>query len=407
MSFADDSHEELRDDVLRRALNHAPDMTAAPDWRLRKAILERAHDAVAPPDAAVSDIGDRPSWWQRLLGGGVMPWSAALATVLVATLVTMVWQREPVPGAGRESDEAYVAVAPRPPAQPPAAPAPPPAPESPIPSLLPGLASPPPPLPEAPAEPPAETSESPQARAAQRAAERAERAQAAKDARAKAAESAAAPAPLVDAVPRPAPPDAFAARGRSETEAPAPGGSVAAIRPPGRPAASDAGAGATDRAPPTFAALAQWNRITIARPGGESRSLPRSEAPELSALLGSAALAAVGAQPLAGSPEWSLMLERNGQVLAVLEVTGRQVRWREGGTPPATGAPSAPALAALREALRATMKPPEQAAQPQTRPEPQPQPQPRQAEPLPRPQAQPEPEPQPSPEPRQEPQRSP
>ena len=117
--------------------------------------------------------------------------------------------------------------------------------------------------------------------------------------------------------------------------------------------------------PPTFAALAQWNRITIAQRGGETRSLSRSEARDLNALLGSAALSAVGPQPLAATPEWRITLERNGETLAVFEVARGQVRWREGRSPPATGAPSAPALAALRDALRdAVQQPKPEEAQP-------------------------------------------
>ena len=46
-------------------------------------------------------------------------------------------------------------------------------------------------------------------------------------------------------------------------------------------------------------------------------------------------------------------MERNGQVLAVLELGNQQVRWREGTTPAATGVPNAGALAALRAALSA------------------------------------------------------
>jgi hypothetical protein len=140
--------------------------------------------------------------------------------------------------------------------------------------------------------------------------------------------------------------------------------SVPAARPPaglaapgGAPPPPSKRTDATE--PPTFAALSQWNRITITQRDGQSRSLPRAEARDLNALLGSAAISAVGAQPLAGSPEWRITLERNGEVLAVFEVARSQVRWREGGAPSATGAPSAPALAALREALRDAVQSPE------------------------------------------------
>ncbi len=133
-----------------------------------------------------------------------------------------------------------------------------------------------------------------------------------------------------------------------------------------RPASPSARTESTE--PPTFAALSQWNRITIAQRGGASRSLSRAEALDLHALLGSAAISAVGGQPLAGTPEWRVSLERNGEVLAVLEVARGQVRWREGRAPPATGAPSAPSLAALNEALRNAVQSPEAAAQPEPSP---------------------------------------
>jgi hypothetical protein len=103
--------------------------------------------------------------------------------------------------------------------------------------------------------------------------------------------------------------------------------------------------------PPTFEALGRWNRITISKRGGESRSLERADAREVSALMTSAALSAVGPQPLKGTPEWRVTLERGAEVLAVFEVSGPQVRWREGRTPAATGRPSAGSLSALREAL--------------------------------------------------------
>jgi len=142
----------------------------------------------------------------------------------------------------------------------------------------------------------------------------------------------------------PAPPSAAAAPAGSASSAarPAPPPSV-------RTEATD---------PPTFAALSQWSRITITRRGGETRTLQRDEARDLNALLGSAAISAVGPQPLSGTPEYRITLERNREVLAVFEVAPTQVRWREGKTPSATGVPSAPALAALRTALRDAVQEP-------------------------------------------------
>ena len=96
---------------------------------------------------------------------------------------------------------------------------------------------------------------------------------------------------------------------------------------------------------------------------------------ELNALLGSAAISAVGPQPLAGAAEWRVTLERgNGEVLATLELGRNQVRWREGGKPATTGAPSAAALGALREALQRAVEPPAQPALEWRPPQPQGQP---------------------------------
>lgn len=78
---------DLRDARLRRALEAAPDADLRPLPRTREAIRAAAQSAVTP-------------WWRRwrpAAGGGV-PWSAALATVVLATLVTVLWQREEVPG---------------------------------------------------------------------------------------------------------------------------------------------------------------------------------------------------------------------------------------------------------------------------------------------------------------------
>lgn len=344
--------DDLQDDGLRRALAHAPDHTSAPHWRLRKAILEHAHDAVAPASVKRAREPEALPWWKRLagLGGGSrMPWNAAFATVLVATLVTVLWQREPVPGA-RPAGEAKVA-AQAPPVEVPAAPA----------------ASAAPAAPDVPAPPPAAEPAPP-------------------------SEPAVAPS-LVLPTPAAPPPPALARR-QADEAARRPSGAVeqaeskkkeARLAPPASPpaglAAPGDASGATRAArpaspsartestePPTFAALSQWNRITIAQRGGASRSLSRAEALDLHALLGSAAISAVGGQPLAGTPEWRVSLERNGEVLAVLEVARGQVRWREGRAPPATGAPSAPSLAALNEALRNAVQSPEAAAQPEPSP---------------------------------------
>jgi len=129
--------------------------------------------------------------------------------------------------------------------------------------------------------------------------------------------------------------------------------------------AANATAGATPSSPvrtdasepPTFAALGQWTRMTVIGPNGQSRTYSRSEATDLGTLVGSAALAAVGPQPLRNKVEWRVMLERNGKPLAQFELARGEVRWREGGSTPATGQPPEGALDGLREALRDAVAP--------------------------------------------------
>ena len=377
------------DAALRRALDHAPDLAAQPDWRLRKAILQAGRDAVTPAATpAAADVG-HASWWQRLWGGdgrSRMPWNAAFATVLVATLVTVMWRSEPVPDA-RLDGEAQVA-APSPgeaapvPAPPPAAEASPPAREeerktepTPAPKAEPAAPAP------APAPAPLREASPGIDQASNAAQERSVVRQPQKSR----AEEASAPANATDALADVAPSAAEAQRGpalrrplevppATSAVRPAPAPAPAATAPdsatrraapstaPGAPAG---GAVARDEAtePPTFAALAQWDRLVIAESGGARRTLSRDEATDLRALMGSVAISAVEARRFAGPVTWRLTMERNGQVLAVLEVGNQQVRWREGVAPAATGVPNAGALGALRAALAALV-----AAQPEAAP---------------------------------------
>ena len=320
MSPADDLH----DDHLRQALAHAPDQNAVPDWRLRKAILRKAHDAIGATDpdtdAAELERAARP-WWrpERARGGRrARRWGVAFASVLAALVVVVLWRREPA--SGPKLDAEIVKVAPAPSTPP--APASPPAPELAATAVE--------PLPSPPA-PPEQVAVSPPS-------------------------SPPPPAQRPPPPPRPlpvAPPIAMVP----------PSVDGAPGIPPSPPARKPPPTTRTDETePPTFAALATWSRITISRRGGESRTLSRAEARELNALLGSAALSAAGPRPLAGAPEWRVTLERGKESLAVFEIAGAQVRWREGGTPSATGVPSAPALAALRQALEEAVQPPPAAA---------------------------------------------
>ncbi|MDM0105196.1 sigma-70 family RNA polymerase sigma factor [Variovorax sp. J22R24] len=386
---SEDSPDDLSDAHLWQALEYAPDQNTAPDWRLRKAMLKRASEAVgaADPEEAEAELelAARP-WWRRIGPSdgkrSRVPLIAGLATVLVATLVSLLWRREPVippqidsrPQASAPVPQAVESTASQRPGPGNPAPsrdassasqasAPPPA--SPEPQAPPVAESNPPATPVAPAPPPmAKVQKTPPATSPQPPPPRRESADVAKSA------PPVAPAPpSAGASSRPTPPESPGARPRKEDDAMLAQRSDNAARPqaPGAPAA---GAPAAARVappssrrteatePPTFAALSQWSRITITRRGGESRTFQRAEARDLNALLGSAAISAVGAQPLSGTPEYRVTLERDREVLAVFEVAPTQVRWREGKTPSATGVPSAPALAALRAALRDAVQEP-------------------------------------------------
>ena len=84
---------ELRDARLRQALHEAPDAALRPPQRTRDAVRAAAHAAV------------QPAWrrWWRSVGDHRLPWGAALATLALATLVTVLWEGREIPGARREA----------------------------------------------------------------------------------------------------------------------------------------------------------------------------------------------------------------------------------------------------------------------------------------------------------------
>lgn len=101
---------QLRDARLRQAMDEAPDAALRPPPRVRAAILQSAHAAVQP-------VWRR--WWDAA-GDRRRPWAAAFASVLVATLITLMWQGEEVPGPRPQGpDLASADRAPAPPAPPP------------------------------------------------------------------------------------------------------------------------------------------------------------------------------------------------------------------------------------------------------------------------------------------------
>lgn len=105
----------LRDARFEKALAHAPDVEGAQaSAAVRATIRAAAQRAVEP--------SPRPGWWQRLFPVGQrMPWSAALASVLVASFVTVLWR-----GGDQLPDEAMVTAPPPAPSAPPASASPPP-----------------------------------------------------------------------------------------------------------------------------------------------------------------------------------------------------------------------------------------------------------------------------------------
>ena len=387
----EDGAGAFHDPVLRRALAHAPDHAVMPMDETRESIMAFAHEAVAPSLPAAS-VGPQRNGMQRVLGmrgggglGGAIPWNAVLAMALVGVVVAM-RDRQPAtdtqPDVARSetAQPAAAVVVPPAPAETAAAatPATPAAPE--VPSVPPvAIPEVPPPAAiafssasataaappaaaasTAPAEPTvaAPTAAAPVVESPADAAARAVLEQ--KLQRLEAAEAKARLAQQFDAggsptslyggaLPRTAIPVEVPLAARAGRTAPTP--AAAPVR-------------AEDTPPPSFAALAQWTRLTITSAGGETRRVVRADARELGALVGSAALAGVGAQTLSGRVDWRIAFERNGEPLATLEMAGNQIRWKENGVPAGTGAPSASALASLRQALKDAQSAPVNAAEP-------------------------------------------
>jgi hypothetical protein len=93
---------ELRDARLRQALQNAPDAEARPLREVADAIRAAARQALPAPAIANPIPIAADSWWQRLwqsTGSPRAPWNAAFATLLLAVLVTVMWQHEPIPDA--------------------------------------------------------------------------------------------------------------------------------------------------------------------------------------------------------------------------------------------------------------------------------------------------------------------
>ena len=110
----------MRDARLAKALQHMPDAHMQASAQARAAVLRAAQEAIdkkpITPPAAQSH------WWNNMWAyiagssGNRMPWNAALATVLVAGFVTVLWQGKEVPDAKPDSEKTseIAAIAPLP-----------------------------------------------------------------------------------------------------------------------------------------------------------------------------------------------------------------------------------------------------------------------------------------------------
>lgn len=318
----------LRDARLKRALESAPDADARPDPRVRRAVLDAARQAVAPP---------RVAWWRMLwqgLGDRNMPWNAALATVALATLVTVLWHDQETPDA-RPGSPASVAPAPviavppatsmtqaPPPVSPPAPPATPsrlaegPAARKAAPVAKPQ--QPQPKLQQLPQQPPREAAPAPspsfQAEAAR------ERrtdvaAQALRDqSRGELAKSG--PAPQAADAAAPAESAAAGARAPAAAAAPAP---QAMSRP--------APAGLASQLART---VAGWTQARV-ESQGRSIELARDQAPRLAALMDAIVRAPPGQESLQAPVTARVEFRRGAEPAGTLELAAGQVRWRGAG----------------------------------------------------------------------------
>jgi len=92
-----------RDAWLREALRHAPDASASAPSGVRDAILRQARQATAGAATTGRDTrpGPRLSWWSWLMQPSV---AAGFASVMVATLVGVMWWGRPIDEPLREAN---------------------------------------------------------------------------------------------------------------------------------------------------------------------------------------------------------------------------------------------------------------------------------------------------------------
>lgn len=292
---------ELRDVRLRKALDEAPDAALQPHARTRHAIRAAAHAAVQPRWRRWR------RWWTGL-GRGGSPWAAALATVALATLVTVAWEGREVPGAGTDVAQERPVTAPAAPAvAPEVAPPPAAAPPSAPPATEPALQQPVAPPPAAPAQ------ATPQReRAAATAKRGAERAAAARQE---------APTRVPPAAADASAPQAQQRQAFEERSAATPAAPMAAPAPAEAPPAA-----AAQRAAPREAA--RWTQVRVEL-GERSVVLPPQQAGKLFELIDRLLAAPRGDGPPVSTPvTLRLELAQGDDAIGVLEHLGEHWRWR-------------------------------------------------------------------------------
>lgn len=326
----------LRDARLHKALESAPDGDLRPAERVRREILAKAHQAVAPASAA--------PWWKAVwesAGRRNSPWNAAFATLVIAGFVTVLWFDREVPGPRPETTQADAPVpsaATPAPSVPAAAPAPAPA-TGPAPAQVKPAkpaadsatrAAPTPPAEIAQArksEPALSARQSGPAQEAAGAGEPARERRAdtkslrdedtralAKSAQPQAEAAAPAAAPLQESI------GAAAGTAAAPRAAPMARSAAPVQAAPAAPAAAPA------TAPQRDATASGWTHAKVSI-GGRDVEVERSQAGRLAALLGAIERGPRGEAPLEGPVALKIELSEQGAPADVVEVAGAQVRW--------------------------------------------------------------------------------
>ncbi len=92
--------DNLRDTRLKRALAHAPDAQDMPAQAIRNAIKNKASHAVRTK--ANAHLATNPPWWKRFwasTGRAGGPWNTAFATVVLGSIITLIWHGQDLPDA--------------------------------------------------------------------------------------------------------------------------------------------------------------------------------------------------------------------------------------------------------------------------------------------------------------------